>query len=66
MWVTWSDTESSESEPLRPKEDMYDQKDFLAFTTSMVFDNDSASGSDIDENAFIIENWCEEYQLLLK
>lgn len=41
------------------------QNDYLVFIASLVSNNYDRSDSDLDENVSIIEEWCEEYQLLL-
>ena len=65
MQVTWRDVESSESEPLSPNDNTYEQYDYLYFITSMAFGKDDTSASEFDENASIIEDSHEECHSLL-
>lgn len=60
MRATWSDI-------LTLKDNKYDQQDYLIFTISIGFEQDSCSdgSSDFNDNPSIIKNWCEEYQFLL-
>ena len=66
MQVTWSDIDSNVIEASNLINNKYNQQYYLAFITSVGFDhdNDIDCNGDFDDNAFILENWCEEYHFL--